>query len=116
MNLQTISNLNVEGCFGSSGCLITLLLARGIVPVGRLSCVCVCVCVCVCGDKRENEHTTVYCRSEERCMLSPFIHIASNMTLVEAWLGVNGRCIVTIISQYPSQQTHCQPSNNLLIC
>ena len=63
-NLQTISNLNAEGCFGSSGCLITLLLARGIVPVGRLSCTYVRVCMCH-GDKRENECIIVYCWSAE---------------------------------------------------
>ena len=35
--------------------------------------------------------------------------------ILEAWLGVNSRCIVTIISQHPSQHINSQPTNNLLI-
>ena len=36
-SLPMISNLKEVGCLGSSGCLITLFPAKGMVPVGRLS-------------------------------------------------------------------------------
>ena len=70
------------------------------------------------GDKRENEHTTAHCWCEERCVLS--LDSWSNAGQATWYLGPGGewmgRCIVTIISQCPSQHTHSQPSNNLLIC
>ena len=37
IHVPSISNLNTLGCLGSSGCLLTLLPARGMVPVGLSS-------------------------------------------------------------------------------